>query len=573
MSPSFMSHAVTDINTAINNEPEIDTNTKVDTHLNAGIVIIGAGMAGSRFAIELARARSTLSSVLDSTTHTKTAQNSVPITLISKEPQVGYNRIMLSPVLAGDSAFDDTYLYDQSVYESLGITVLAGVTVTTMDTVQQCIELSNGQMIDYAKAVIATGSTARVIPFPNHTARGVHVFRDVADVTVLTAYAKQGKTGLVIGGGVLGLEAACALANQGANMTVVHVDHYVLNRQLDLPAAQLLQAELSRRHVGLVVSANTEAIVVNDAGEVSGLSLKDGRTLPADFIVMAVGVMPNITLAKDSGIEVNRGIIVDEFMHTSCTNVYAIGECVELAGELFGMVAPVNQQVDTLVSVLKNDTVHDVNADGDIDSEVDGNTECLANEVIQDDKVNQTDTIVSTAASSSRAHWQPFISKPLSLKLKVSGVSAFSAGQIAFDEDEASVIETLVYRQPVLNHYHCLYLKYNKLVGAVLYGDVDDGSFYSQLIMDNTDITGIKETLIFGEAYCDLEILNTSDTPNDLAISDTSNPAITTIIGDGMSGVDDTDSTYNNSADRNSANNHSADNSNVPEPELAEDTL
>ena len=135
------------------------------------------------------------------------------------------------------------------------------------------------------------------------------------------------------------------------------------------------------------------------------------------------------------------------------------------------------------------------------------------------------------------------------------------------------MIETLVYRQPVLNHYHCLYLKHNKLVGAVLYGDVDDGSFYSQLITDNTDITGIKETLIFGEAYCDLEILNTSDTPNDLAISDTSNPAITTIISDGMSGVDDTDSTYNNSADRNSANNHSADNSNVPEPELAEDTL
>lgn len=541
MSPS-MSHAVNNINTAINNEPEIDTNTntKADTHRNAGIVIIGAGMAGSRFAIELARAWSTLSSVSDSTTHTKTAQNAVPITLISKEPQVGYNRIMLSPVLAGDSAFDDTYLYDQSVYESLSITVLAGVTVTTMDTVQQCIELSNGQTIDYAKAVIATGSTARVIPFPNHTASGVHVFRGVADVTVLTAYAKQGKTGLVIGGGVLGLEAACALANQGANMTVVHVDNYVLNRQLDLPAAQLLQAELSRRHVGLVVSANTEAIVVNDVGEVSGLSLKDGRTLPADFIVMAVGVMPNITLAKDSGIEVNRGIMVDEFMHTSCTNVYAIGECVELAGELFGMVAPVNQQVDTLVSVLKNDTVDDINADGD--------TECLANEVIQDDKVNQTNTIVSTTASS-RAHWQPFISKPLSLKLKVSGVSAFSAGQIAFDEDEASVIETLVYRQPVLNHYHCLYLKHNKLVGAVLYGDVDDGSFYSQLIMDNTDITGIKETLIFGEAYCDLEILNTSDHSS------------TTIIGDDMSGVDYTDSTYNNSAD----------NSNVPE--LAEGTL
>lgn len=463
------------------------TTHNIDAHTeNAGIIIIGAGMAGSRFAIELARAQ------LDS------VHSHPPITLISKEPHVGYNRIMLSPVLAGDKAFDDTYLYDKSDYEQLGITVLAGVSVDTIDTEQQYIELDNGQTLHYAKVVIATGSTARVIPFPNHTAKGVHVFRDSTDVTTLTEYARQGKTGLVIGGGVLGLEAACALAGQGATMTVIHVDGYVLNAQLDLPAAELLQAELSRRGVGLEVSANTESIAMNDAGEVCGLSLKDGRTLPADFIVMAVGVIPNTALAKDSGLEVNRGIVVDDCMHTSCPHVYAIGECVELDGELFGMVAPVNQQVDTLVTVLKDTVVSD--------------PAIASNDTSSND--TSSNDIASEGSAPSQEHWQPFVSKPLSLKLKVSGVAAFSAGQIAFDDSDVENIETLVYRQPTLNHYHCLYLRDNKVVGAVLYGEVNDGSFYSQLIMDDVDITPIKEALIFGEAYCDLDTLDQSNMAN-----------------------------------------------------------
>ena len=455
--------------------------TRVDTHTNnrtlasdhqknAGIVIIGAGMAGSRFAIELAR------------TQSNDDKSRLPITLISKEPQVGYNRIMLSPVLAGDTAFEDTYLYDNSEYEKLGITVLAGVAVETIDTKYQYIELDDGQTLNYVKLVMATGSTARVIPFPNHTAKGVHVFRDLADVTALMDYASQGKTGLVIGGGVLGLEAACALAAQGASMTVIHMDSYVLNRQLDLPAAELLQAELSRRGVSLEVSAHTEAIEMNDAGEVCGLSLKDGRTLAADFIVMAVGVTPNTALAKQSGLEVNRGIVVDDFMHTSCPNVYAIGECIEREGELFGMVAPVNQQVDTLVTVLK-------------------------------DALIENDINVIDGKAAVPDHWIPFVTKPLSLKLKVSGMSAFSAGQIAFDDEAADTIETLVYRQPDLNHYHCLYLKENKLIGAVLYGDTSDGNFYSQLIIDNVDITPIKDTLIFGEAYCHLDEITLNNSP------------------------------------------------------------
>jgi len=426
-------------------------------------------MAGSRFAIELARAQQQSKSPNN--------QRPLPITLISKEPEVGYNRIMLSPVLAGDSAFDDTYLYQQSDYEQLGIVVLAGIAVTAVDTKQQSIKLDNGQTLVYAKLIIATGSSARVIPFPNHDAAGVHVFREVADVNALIEYARQGKKGLVIGGGVLGLEAACALASQGADMTVIHVDSYVLNRQLDLPAAQLLQAELARRGVGVEVSAITDYIAVNDQHEVKGLSLKDGRALPADFIVMAVGVMPNIALARDCGLEVNRGIIVDDCMHTSCPHVYAVGECVELDGELFGMVAPVNQQVDTLVSVLK-------------------------------------DTRLSGDSLGSKENWQPFRSIPLSLKLKVSGISAFSAGQVDFEEEEAAAIETITYQQTSINHYHCLYLRNNKLIGAVLYGEVNEGSFYSQLINSNSDIAPIKADLIFGEAYCDLEKITTDNEAN-----------------------------------------------------------
>lgn len=469
--------------------PPVNTNinTHIDTHIDASsltpdsaaklapaIVIVGAGMAGSRLAIELARAWQDKGSNND---NDHNHDNAPSITLISKEPQVGYNRIMLSPVLAGEKDFDDIYLYDQADYEALGITIIAGVAVDSIDTDLQRLTLDNGQTLDYTKLVLATGSTARVIPFPNHDAKDVHVFRDVADVTALSDYARQGKTGLVIGGGVLGLEAACALAKQGANMTVIHVDGYVLNQQLDWPAAELLQAELARRHVGLEVSAMSERIEVNDAGDVTALIMKDGHRIPTDFIVMAVGVIPNTVLAKDSGIEVNRGIVVDDCMHTSCPNVYAIGECVELNEQLFGMVAPVNQQVDTLVTVL----------------------------------------------STTKEHWQPYVSKPLSLKLKVSGVSAFSAGQIAFAEEEQQAVETIVYRQPGHDHYQCLYIKDDILVGAVLYGEVSEGSFYSQLITEQTDISSIKADLIYGEAYCDLDTWQEADSKTQMpkaAVSD-----------------------------------------------------
>ncbi len=449
---------------------------------DAGIIIIGAGMAGSRFAIELARARQSVQPNPGPT------HRPLPITLISKETQVGYNRIMLSPVLAGERAFDETYLYDKAEYEQLGITVLAGVSVNAVDTNEQLITLDDGQMLPYAKLVLATGSSARIIPFAGHEATGVHVFREIADAEMLSQYASLSKTGIVIGGGVLGLEAACALAAQGASMSVVHMDDYVLNRQLDMPAAQLLQAELASRGVGIEVSALTERIVTME-GKVCGLALQDGRTLAADFIVMAVGVVPNVALAVESGLEVNHGIRVDRYMHTSAANVYAIGECVELDGELFGMVAPVNEQVDTLVSVLK-ETV--------------SKSTGLNNSALKDDG-RKADN------AQAKESWQPFISKPLSLKLKVSGISAFSAGQVDFDKSEAATIETITYQQTRLNHYHCLYIKNNTLIGAVLYGEVSEGGFYSQLISAGTDISSIKTELIYGAAYCDLTEIVAAD--------------------------------------------------------------
>lgn len=409
------------------------------------VVIVGAGMAGSRLAIKLA-------------TVWQPQAMSPKITLISKEPEVGYNRIMLSPVLAGETSFEDTYLYDKSDYQKLGITVLAGVSVDNIDTNNKKLALDNGHCIDYGKLVIATGSTARVLPFPNYQAKGVHVFRDVADVVVLSDYAKQGKTGLVIGGGVLGLEAACALSSQGASMTVIHVDDYVLNRQLDLPAALMLQQELQRREVGLEVKALSAGIEVNTDNEVTGLSLKDGRTLPADFIVMAVGIIPNTKLAADSGLEVNRGIVVDEYMHTSCEDVYAIGECIEINEELFGMVSSVNQHVDTLLEVLTK--------------------------------------------QHSKQQWPPFVSVPLALKLKVSGIAVFSSGQIQFEESELESIEQIVYRQVNSDQYQCLYIKDNQLLGAVLYGETADSSFYNQLINDKINVSEFKQDLIFGTAYC-----------------------------------------------------------------------
>ncbi len=410
------------------------------------VVIVGAGMAGSRLAIKLA------------TLWKDTTCKSPKITLISKEKEVGYNRIMLSPVLAGETAFETTYLYDKQQYQQLDINVLAGVSVDKIDTKNQQLSLDSGDTLGYGKLVIATGSTARVIPFPNHQAKGVHVFRDVADVAVLTEYAKQGKTGLVIGGGVLGLEAACALSLQGAAMSVVHVDNYVLNRQLDQPAAMMLQQELLRRKVKLETSASTTTIEVNSCNEVTGLSLQDGRTLPADFIVMAVGIIPNTKLAIDAGLKVNRGILVDEYMHTSAKNVYAIGECVEINEELFGMVSSVNQHVEVLLQVLTE--------------------------------------------QHSKQQWLPFISVPLALKLKVSGIAVFSSGKISFDETELEAIEKIEYRHIEDEHYQCLYIKDNHLVGVVLYGETGDGNFYSQLINEQIDISKFKQDLIFGTAYC-----------------------------------------------------------------------
>lgn len=412
-----------------------------------GVVIVGAGMAGSRLAIKLAQRWQHLNQTTN-------------ITLISKESEVGYNRIMLSPVLAGETCFDDTYLYQADEYKQLGIEVLSGVSVEYIDAESQVLGLDNGERLGYRQLVIATGSTARVIPFPNHQAKGVHVFRDVADVTVLSGYAKQGKTGLVIGGGVLGLEAACALSAQGANMSVVHVDEYVLNRQLDLPAALLLQQELARRSVGLEVSAASTTIEINAANEVTGLSLKDGRTLAADFIVMAVGIIPNTKLAKDSGLAVNRGILVDAHMQTNCPHIYAIGECVEINDELFGMVSSVNQHVDALIEVFTQPKMP--------------------------------------------ATWSPFVSVPLSLKLKVSGVAVFSAGQIEFDAVQAKQVEQIVYRQVNRDHYQCLYLQDECLIGVVLYGETSEGSFYSQLINKQTNISRIKDSLMFGAAYCEV---------------------------------------------------------------------
>lgn len=429
------------------NRPANKTKPQVKNprYLFSDVVIVGAGMAGSRMAIKLAKLWQ-LHNVDKS------------LTLISKEPEVGYNRIMLSPVLAGETRFEETYMYDHQQYEQLGIRVMAGVSVEKIDTTRQQLFLDSKECVGYGKLILATGSLARVIPLPNHTAHGVHVFRDVADVAVLSEYAKQGKTGLIIGGGVLGLEAACALSSRGAETTVVHVADHVLNRQLDLTAALLLQQELAQRNIGVEVSVEITAIEVNANNQVVGLKLKDGKSLPADFIVMTVGIIPNIQLAMDSGIEVNRGIKVDPFMQSSCHNVYAIGECVEIKDELFGMVSSVNEHIEVLLQVLSH--------------------------------------------PNSRAKWTPFITVPLALKLKVSGIAVFSSGKIEFDESEWKAIEKIIYKQAKSKHYHCLYIKDNLLVGAILYGETSEGSFYHQLIHERIDIYEFKQELILGAAYC-----------------------------------------------------------------------
>ncbi|WP_136634865.1 nitrite reductase large subunit NirB [Pseudooceanicola onchidii] len=394
------------------------------------LVVIGAGMASGRFLEHLIEADA----------------GAYDITLFNAEPRGNYNRIMLSPVLSGEKSFAEIVTHDDDWYGSNKVNCRFGEKVISVDTARKVVVGEKGE-VPYDKLVFGTGSSAFIIPCPGHDLPGVVAFRDLEDTDAMTeASAKPGARAVVIGGGLLGLEAAAALRLRGMEVTVLHLMGHLMERQLDPAAGYLLKKDLEGRGITVMLEASTDRI--EGDGKVEKVVLKDGTELPCDIVVMAVGIRPAVQLAKDAGIPCGRAIHVDAQMRTGVEDVYAVGECIEYKGNVFGLVAPLYDQAKVLAKTLTGEDA-------------------------------------------------TFQMKELSTKLKVTGCDLFSAGDFGDGEGR----EDIVYRDPGRGIYKRLVIEDDRLIGAVMYGDTADGNWFFGLIKDGTDIAEMRETLIFGPAF------------------------------------------------------------------------
>ena len=393
------------------------------------LILIGNGMAGVR----------TLEEVI------KMSPEKYDITVFGAEPYTNYNRIMLSPVLAGEKAFEDIVLNTQEWYDENKVKLVSGDPIVKIDRVAQTVEASSGLVESYDRLLIATGSNPFIIPVPGHDKPGVIGFRDFEDVEKMLSASKNYKNAVVIGGGLLGLEAANGLMKNGMSVTVVHLLDSLMERQLDKPASAMLKASLEERGMSFMMEAQTAEILGED--RVTGVKFADGSKIDADLVVMAVGIRPNFALAQEAGIHCNRGIVVNDTMQTYDPRVYAVGECVEHRGMCYGLVAPLFDQAKVAANHL---------------------------------------------AEMGIARYEGSVT---STKLKVTGIDLFSAGE--FNEDEGD--ETLVLQDPAVGIYKKLVIKDDKIKGAVMYGDTLDGSWYFKLLREGTDISAFRNTILFGQ--------------------------------------------------------------------------
>jgi len=395
------------------------------------LVVIGNGMAGCRAVQEVL----------------KRDPNRYEIAILGAEPRVNYDRIMLSPVLAGEKRFEDIVINDEAWYRDNGIALHAGRKALEIDREAKVVRAEGGLVLPYDRLLLAVGSDPVRLPLPGADLKGVVTFRDLDDVeAMIAASARPGARAVVIGGGLLGIEAAYGLARRGMGATVVHLMDVLMERQLDSSAGFLLTEAMAQRGVETVLAAQSEEIV-GEAGQVAGLKLKDGRTLPCDLLVMAVGIRPATALARAAGLEVGRGIVVDDAMRTSDPAVYAVGECVEHRGQVYGLVAPIWEMCKALGAALTG-------GEGAYEGSV------------------------------------------LSTRLKVSGVDVFSAGRFAGGEG----CEDIVFRDAGRGVYKRIVLEDGKVAGAVLFGDAADGGWYFDLMRSGQAVDDIRETLVFGQA-------------------------------------------------------------------------
>ncbi|MEW9854588.1 nitrite reductase large subunit NirB [Novosphingobium sp. M1R2S20] len=395
------------------------------------LVVIGNGMAGCR-AVEEILARD---------------PDRFDVTIFGAEPRVNYNRIMLSPVLAGEKSFDEIVINTAEWYTENAITLISGDRVDHIDREHKCVVAASGRVEPYDTLLIATGSDPFIIPIPGHDLDGVVTFRDLDDVDKMLAAAEKGGDAVVIGGGLLGLEAAHGLALRGMKVTVVHLMPTLMERQLDEAAGYLLKTELERRGQTILTGANTKAIHGVD-GQVVGIELEDGTRVKADIVVMAAGIRPSTGLARAAGLECERGVMVDDHMVTSDPNVLAVGECVQHRGLCYGLVAPLWEMCRALADHV-------------------------------------------TGAPTG------YLGSVTSTKLKVSGIDLFSAGDFSGGEG----CEDIVMRDAARGVYKRVVLKEDKLIGAVLYGDTADGNWYFDLLKKGESVSDIREGLIFGQAF------------------------------------------------------------------------
>ncbi|WP_269844475.1 nitrite reductase large subunit NirB [Acidimangrovimonas sediminis] len=393
------------------------------------LVIIGNGMAPGRLLEHLFEAR-----------------GAYDVTIFNAEPRVNYDRIMLSPVLSGEKSFDEIVIHDDAWYADRGITLHRGEKVVAIDRVARTVTSENGLTAAYDKLVIATGSTPFIIPVPGHDLPGVLAYRDLDDVTAMQAAATRGGRAVVIGGGLLGLEAAAGLKAQGMEVTVLHLMPSLLERQLDPAAGYLLQKELERRGIEIRCGADTREILGGD--RVEGIALKDGTVIEASLVVMAVGIRPNIRLARAAGLDLGRGIVTDAQMRTSDPDILSVGECAEVDGRVYGLVAPLYQMARVAAATL-------------------------------------------TGAEAAFCHAET------PTKLKVTGINLYSVG----DFGDGPGREDVVLRDAARGSYRRVILRDNRVIGAVLYGEVADGAWYSELLTSGEDVSAMRDTLIFGQAH------------------------------------------------------------------------
>jgi nitrite reductase (NADH) large subunit len=392
-------------------------------------VVVGNGMAGMRTVEELLRL----------------APDLYDITVVGSEPHGNYNRIQLSPVLAGELAVSDIMLHAPSWYQAQGITLRNACTATRIDRARREVHLDQGGTLPYDRLLLATGSSPFIPDIPGATLKGVVGYRDIADVEEMIRSARDFRHAVIIGGGLLGLEAAAGLAKRGMQVTVVHVTGWLMERQLDQCAAKTLQQALQVRGIEFLLDAQTAAFDGN-SGRVEAVRLKDGRTLQADVVVVAAGIRPRTALARDAKLQCNRGVLVNDALQTYDPRIYAVGECAEHRGIAYGLVAPLYEQALVCANHL------------------------------------------------ARYGYSTYRGSRLSTRLKVTGIDVFSAGWFSPSAEAEDIVlfdpEALVYQRAVIQN--------DVLVGAVMVGDTSTAAWLLGLINTRANVSALRDHLFFG---------------------------------------------------------------------------